>query len=95
MSGEEDISDLRELLTTEEAAEFLRTECRYQITKTTMTKLRVRGEGPPFHKYGSKVRYTKRRLQQYAFAVLSPELKSTSGDVRRRKGVKSVGLSAD
>lgn len=45
---------------TREAAEFLR------LSRKTLDRLRVSGDGPVFHKFGSRVRYARSDLEAWA-----------------------------
>jgi hypothetical protein len=47
------------LLTPKEAATFMR------ISKSWLAKARMRGDGPPYAKYGRSVRYQKQHLVDY------------------------------
>ncbi len=47
---------------TREAAEFL------QLSRKTLDRYRVSGEGPVFHKFGRRVRYARSDLEDWAAA---------------------------
>ena len=49
-------------LGTREAAEFL------QLSRKTLDRYRVSGEGPVFHKFGRRVRYARSDLEAWAAA---------------------------
>ena len=59
---ETDMSDERKYLSTREAAEYLGLSAR------TLDRYRVSGEGPVFHRFGGRVRYTRGDLDAWAKA---------------------------
>ncbi len=56
------MNDERKYLSTREAAEYLGLSAR------TLDRYRVSGEGPVFHRFGGRVRYTRADLDAWAVA---------------------------
>ncbi len=56
------MNDERKYLSTREAAEYLGLSAR------TLDRYRVSGEGPVFHRFGGRVRYTRDDLDDWAKA---------------------------
>lgn len=64
-------------LTTVQAAEFL------NLSPRTLEKMRITGEGPPYHKHGNRVFYTLPELIAWSNARMKH---STSDHRLRRSG---------
>ena len=56
------MNDAAKYLSTREAAEYLGLSAR------TLDRYRVSGEGPVFHRFGGRVRYTREDLDAWAVA---------------------------
>jgi predicted DNA-binding transcriptional regulator AlpA len=56
----DDTNDTKRRLWAREAAEYLR------VSRSTLAKWRMRGEGPPFHRFGKRLTYyLKGELDQW------------------------------
>ncbi len=67
------------LRTPRQASEYLREQYGIIRAISTLAKLRCVWGGPAFYKPGGKyIGYTDPALDQYALAVIGPELRSTS-----------------
>ena len=56
------MNDERQYLSTREAAEYL------GLSPRTLDRYRVSGDGPVFHRFGGRVRYTRSDLDAWAVA---------------------------
>lgn len=68
------------LLTRFAAAQFLRSELGYPVSKSTLDKLAVTGGGPPFQTFGRRVVYQRDDLKAWA-----------EGRARRRTSTSDPG----
>lgn len=76
-------------LKTPAAADYLQT--KYQIGSTrTLSKLRVTGGGPSFHKFRRQVVYLPTELDTWVEAGLSPPLQRTPNAPYVRKTAKKA-----
>lgn len=69
-----------ELLTRSAAADYLHDVIGYPVSKSTLAKLAVTGDGPPFQSFGRRVVYRPAELRAWA-----------EGRSRRRKSTSDVG----
>ena len=70
-----------QLLTTRQVSEELE---RRGISRSvsTLEKLRCRGGGPPFRRFGRDVRYPKSCLESWIEAMLSAPMRSTAAPLK-------------
>ena len=75
--GRTEMNDNRIYMSTREAAALL------GLSPRTLDRYRVNGEGPPFHRFGNRVRYLRTDVEAWA---AERRMTSTSGggDVKRR-----------
>jgi len=65
---------------TTEASQILNDGLGVPVAPKTLTKLRVTGGGPRFHRFGRNILYTVPDLLEWAKSRLSRKLTSTSDD---------------
>ena len=68
----QELSDAESLLTSKEAASFMR------VSESWLAKARMRGDGPAYAKYGRSVRYQKKDLIGYTRARLQRSTSSST-----------------
>jgi hypothetical protein len=76
---------MTEKLTPEEAATYLWDRHRIRRSPRRLQELRMTGEGPPYHRDGTVVRYTAPGLDEYAQRRYGEPVRSTAEEAARRQ----------